>query len=69
MTRRRSCLLRRHDWRTEYDEETKRTSWECRRCGSNKATPKPGWPMDMGLIGAAFDLVAPRASERGRTAP
>jgi len=30
------CLLRRHDWHSTYDHETKVTEWECRRCGAYK---------------------------------
>jgi len=38
MLRRLKCLFRRHDWRSEYHHEDRRTSWECRRCGAHKLT-------------------------------
>jgi hypothetical protein len=31
-----NCLIRRHRWRSEYDHATKRTTWECLRCGAHK---------------------------------
>lgn len=45
------CLFRRHDWHTEYNHETKRTAWECRRCGAYKVLPKPMGPYDIGAGG------------------
>jgi hypothetical protein len=36
--RRLKCLLRRHDWLSEYNHEDQRTIWECRRCGASKLT-------------------------------
>ena len=36
MIRRLRCLFRRHQWRSEYDHATKRTKWECLRCGAYK---------------------------------
>ena len=30
------CLLRRHDWHSEYDHEQQRTRWTCQRCGALK---------------------------------
>jgi transcription elongation factor Elf1 len=32
------CLLGGHDWHSEYDHESRRTSWTCRRCGHHKVT-------------------------------
>jgi hypothetical protein len=37
--RRLKCWFRRHDWHTEYNHATERTTWECRRCGFRKVTP------------------------------
>ena len=31
------CLLRRHDWHSEYDRENERVTWSCRRCGYIRA--------------------------------
>jgi hypothetical protein len=31
-------MLRRHDWHSEYDHESRRTEWICRRCGLHKVT-------------------------------
>jgi hypothetical protein len=36
--RRWKCLFRRHQWRSEYNHEDRRTTWECRRCGASKLT-------------------------------
>lgn len=36
MIRRLRCLFRRHRWRSEYNHATKRTTWECLRCGAHK---------------------------------
>jgi hypothetical protein len=30
------CLLRRHDWHSEYDRETERTTRTCARCGATE---------------------------------
>jgi hypothetical protein len=38
MMRRLRCLFRRHQWGSEYDHESRRTTWECRRCGAKKFT-------------------------------
>jgi len=38
MHRRLVCMLRRHDWHSEYDHESRRTEWRCRRCGLHKVT-------------------------------
>lgn len=34
--RRLKCLLRRHDWYSTYDRETKMIWWECRICAATK---------------------------------
>lgn len=39
--RRLICLFRHHDWHTEYKHKSKRTAWECRRCGVYEVTPTP----------------------------
>jgi hypothetical protein len=36
--RRLVCVFRRHDWHSEYNHATKRTTWTCRRCGAHKLT-------------------------------
>jgi hypothetical protein len=33
-----TCLLGRHDWRSEYDEANRQTTWTCQRCGTDKLT-------------------------------
>ena len=32
------CLLRRHDWHSEYDHEHRHTTWTCQRCGLQEVT-------------------------------
>ena len=32
------CLLRRHEWHSEDDHESRHTTWSCRRCGLEKVT-------------------------------
>ena len=36
--KRLACFLRRHDWRSHYDHESKTTTWTCSRCGARKGT-------------------------------
>ena len=43
MHRRLVCLLRRHDWHSEYDHESRHTNWTCRRCGLHKVTVDDVW--------------------------
>ena len=37
------CLLRRHDWHSEYDHEHHETRWSCRRCGARKHSSDGFW--------------------------
>jgi len=38
LMKRLGCFLRRHDWHSHYDHESKTTTWTCSRCGARKGT-------------------------------
>ena len=43
MVQRPKCLVRRHDWHSEYDPERQLTRWSCRRCGAKKHSYDEFW--------------------------
>jgi hypothetical protein len=50
MMRRLRCLFRRHQWGSVYDHETRRTTWQCRRCGAMKVTTDDVGNMHPGIF-------------------
>jgi hypothetical protein len=36
MIKRLRCLLRRHQWHSEFDHAQQQVHWKCQRCGADK---------------------------------